>query len=252
MSRFSADTARRSVRHLAPLWVSLSLVVVGASGAMAQDADVPTDPLRTISVSATGHAEVEPDEAVLRFGVTARAATADAATRRSATAMASVIEALEGAGIDPSDIRTTRLDLHERRQRDPDTGERTTSWQVQNQVRVTVGDLDRLGQIMDTAIGAGATNVGGLYFRATDAAAATSEARLEAVAAAEATAAELADAAGVSVVGLVSLVEGDVGDVVSLAVPEARALRAADTAATPIEPGTLDVNVTVHVVFEVG
>jgi uncharacterized protein YggE len=127
----------------------------------------------------------------------------------------------------------------------------TVSWQVDNQVRATVGDLEILGGVIDAAVAAGATGIGNLRFRASDDSAATSEARREAVLGAEATASELADAAGVELAGLLSLVEGDGGDV-GVLVRDARSFRVQADPATPIEPGTIDVSVTVHVIHEVG
>lgn len=226
-------------------------MVLSWPGAVDAQADTTAEPMRTVAVSAVGTSEVEPDEAVVRVGVTARAAGAKAASRRAATRMDSVLAALRDLGIDEADIRTTQLELRPYRRRDRQSDEVVSGWLVENKVRVTLRDIAITGEVIDAAIAAGANDIEGVRFRASDSSVARGEARSAAVAAAEAAARELADAAGVEVLGVLSMVEGSAGSV-----PTSYRLYAAESvalaASTPIEPGTIDVAVTVTAVYEIG
>jgi uncharacterized protein YggE len=68
---------------------------------------------------------------------------------------------------------------------------------VENSVHVTVRDLDQIGEILNTAVQAGANTIHGIQFDVSDKTEALSEARQSAVANAETVAKELAQAAGV-------------------------------------------------------
>src|SRR5690349_13773992 len=61
---------------------------------------------RTITVSATGTAMAEPDEARITSGVSTEATSAREALTGNSEAMTKVIEALKSKGIDAKDIQT--------------------------------------------------------------------------------------------------------------------------------------------------
>ena len=82
-----------------------------------------------------------------------------------------------------------------------------TGYQVNNQVNVTVRELDKLGDILDQVVAAGANSIYGITFMATDVEDAASQARASAVANAKAKAEELAAAAGASLGRIVSISE---------------------------------------------
>ena len=239
--------------------VGLALAMALAAGMLAAwpvavgaQAGLPDDQQRTVTVNGLGQSSVEPDQAVVRVGVNIRGGSAKAVSRRAAARMSAVLDALRDLGIDEADLKTTRVSMRPYRERS--NGQVTdTGWVVNNRVTVIVRDLTQTGDVIDAAVGAGANDLDGVTFRASDASAARSEARAAAVVAAEAAAGELAEAAGVEILGVLSIVEGAAGD------PWARrdvALFAAETAGpaydTPIEPGVIDVRVTVNAVYQVG
>jgi len=232
----------------AALALGLVLMGPGATGVQAQDD--AADPLRTVSVSGVGHSEIEPDEAVIQLGVTARALTAQGASRKAAAAMDAVIESLQESGVEEADIKTTRLELRQVRQRDQETREVTVRWQVRNRVRATIRDIDATGDTIDAAIAAGATNLDRLQFRASDPTDALAEAREAAVISAALTASQLASAADVEVGGVLSIVDDsfrgafDVsGGGYRLKDPSPRAF------STPTQPGMIDIEVTVYIEY---
>ena len=165
--------------------------------------------------------------------------------------MEAVIEALQEAGVAEQDIKTVRLDLHQFRQRQE--GEVVArGWQVNNQVQATVRDIEATSDAIDAAVAAGATDVNSVAFRASDASEAVARARIAAVEDAAVAADTLAGASGLEVVGVLRMVEG------GASFPSAIRFRG-DTAggseayfSTPIEPGLVDISVSVTVEYEVG
>lgn len=251
MSRTSAPaSAGRSARPIIVALLVLGFGLMGPGVIAVQAQDPAPDP-RTISASGVGQSEVEPDEAVIQLGVTARAASAQAASARAAAAMDGVIGSLQDSGVEEADIKTTRLELRQVRQRDKETRDVTVRWQVRNRVKATIRDIDATGDTIDAAIAAGATNLDRLQFRASDPSDALAEAREEAVAAAALTASQLAAAAGVEVVGVRSMVEGSPGSFDRSGLPyfSRESSSRSQSAATPIQPGTLDIEVTVYVEY---
>ena len=231
--------------------IVLPLALVLAAPGVATAQGEATEPIRTVVVAGAGQASAEPDEAVIRLGVNARAQTAKAAMRRAARSMDAVIDALQEAGVAGQDIKTTRLDLRQFRQRQ-DGEVVATGWQVSNQVRATIRDIEATSDAIDAAVAAGATDVDSVHFRASDASDAVAQARVMAVEDAAIAAETLAGAGGLEVVGVLRMVEG------GASLPSALRFRG-DTAAspeayfsTPIEPGLVDVSVSVTVEYEVG
>ena len=162
-----------------------------------------------------------------------------------------MIDALTAFGIDAKDIRTTSFSIWPFDKYDPVTGVSTGEkyYAVDNTVYVTVRDLDKLGSLLDTVIGAGANTVNSIQFDVADKDAALKQARADAVADAKAKAEELAQAAGLSVGEIRSI---SFTDSQYYPVYEGRGGGggAAESAAVPINPGQLTFTVTVSVTYE--
>jgi uncharacterized protein YggE len=116
---------------------------------------------------------------------------------------------------------------------------------------VTVRDTDKLGELLDAAVSAGANSIYGISFYVEDQTAAASDARVEAVEDARTKADELASAAGMTVGPVVSIAEG-VPPVLSpvYAMGRGGAGAAMAEAAVPVEPGSTTVSVDVTVTYE--
>jgi len=111
-----------------------------------------------------------------------------------------MIEALRDFGIDAKDIRTTNFSIWPQERYDPLTGTPTgeKTYVVDNTVYVTVRDLDKLGDLLDTVIAAGANTVNNVQFDVANKDAALKAARADAVKDAQAKAKELAEASGLT------------------------------------------------------
>jgi uncharacterized protein YggE len=200
-------------------------------------------PQRSITVSASGTVSVEPDQARITSGVTADGATAREALTNNTAAMQKVIAALKESGIDPKDIQTASFRIEPRYTR-PIEGQaaKIDGYSVTNEVQVLVRDLDKLGDILDRLVTAGANQTAGLNFEVSKAETLLDEARQQAVANALRRAKLYAAAAGAEVGEVMTIVEG--GGEPPRPMVMARAMKAE---AVPIERGTetLEANVTI-------
>jgi len=227
------------VARLRPAMIGLALLVAG-SAAQAED-DRRTQ--RSITVSASGTVTTEPDRARITSGVTAEARTAREALSKNTAAMQKVIAELKAAGIDAKDIQTASFRVEPRYTRAAE-GEASVidGYSVTNEVQVVVRNLDKLGDILDRLVTAGANQTAGLSFEVSQSETLLDEARTQAVANALRRAKLYAAAAGAEVGEVLSITEG--GTPGPRPVLMARAMK---SEAVPIERGTetLEANVTI-------
>jgi uncharacterized protein YggE len=202
----------------------------------------------TISVNGTGRILVKPDVADLSLGVSIVRDKAKDSEAAAADAMAKVIAALKAAGVKDADIQTAQLSLQPEYDWSSNT-QRLTGYRTDNLVTVVVRDLTKVGETIDSAVDAGATNVNGISFRVDDQSPVEAQARDAAMHDAKAKADALAKAAGVNITGVASISE------VSTPIPGpimyATGAVARDSA-TPVQPGNVTLEVTVTVTYLIG
>jgi len=151
-----------------------------------------------IVVSGEGSVSVRPDYAQVRSGVTTRAKTVKEAVDANSKLMAAVIAALKDAGIADRDIQTSRFSIQPvYAPQEPRTEPRLTGYSVSNQVTVTIREIGKVGDVLDRAIAAGATDAGNIAFLVSDPSKALDQAREAAVADARRKAEVYAKASGV-------------------------------------------------------
>jgi uncharacterized protein len=212
-----------------------------------------SNPEHTISVSGTGKVVLSPDIADLRLGVSATAGTVKAARQAAAVRMTAVIAALRHLGIDDRDIQTTTLSLQPTYDYSGSTNPpRITGYSLSNAVAVTVRDLSKLGDAIDDSLAAGASSLDSVSFRVADQAAAEGQARTAAMTEAKAKAQTLASAAGVSISGVSSIAESVAPVPYPIYYGAMAGSAAGKDVATPVQPGTNEITVTVTVVYLIG
>lgn len=185
--------------------VSLALLVMAASGpATAQEG---TGSSRSIMVTGQGEAAGPPDRATINAGVQTLAPTVIDATRENQETLARIMQALGKEGIEAIDIQTADYSVWPEQQQNPRAGGEITitGYRVNNTVRVTVRNIDRLGSVLAAVTSAGANAIHGIGFSVADTAALEAQARAAAMADARTRAAALAELAGV-----------DLGEVLSI------------------------------------
>jgi uncharacterized protein len=209
----------------------------------------PGDQPRTITVTGTGRATVQPDLADLRLGVTITAPTVESARAANSSTLAAVIAKLKATGIEDRDLQTSIVSVspqydYSREGAPP----RLAGYTFSNLVAAVVREIERVGDAIDAALTAGATNVDHIAFRVADQSAAEREAREAAVADARLKAETFAAAAGVKIEGVAAIVESGAPIPYPMPVVERMAFAAKD-ASTPIEPGTNQVVATVTIAY---
>ncbi len=203
-----------------------------------------------IAVSGSGSAFGEPDIAVLSLGVEAQATGVAEARSQAAEAINAMLDALKAGGVASEDIQTTRFSVQPRydftEQRQILVG-----FTVNNMVTAKIRNIDDTGNLIDAAIEAGGdlARINNLRFTIDDPSALEDEARLEAMAEARSKAETLAQAAGVELGAPRSISEG--GGTVPIRFEGAAysTQLIADSVATSIELGELEVRVDVQLVY---
>ncbi|HVX35234.1 MAG TPA: SIMPL domain-containing protein [Hyphomicrobium sp.] len=220
---------------------AVALTAIGTAPSRAEDKAME----RTITVSATGTAEAEPDQARITSGVMTEAPTAREALTGNTEAMNKVISELKSKGIDAKDIQTASFNVEPVMDYSKDgQPPKLRGYRVSNQVVVLVRDLDKLGTVLDDLVSAGANQVQGLAFEVSKAETLKDEARKNAIANALRRAKLLAAAAGAEVGQVLQISEETTPDVpVTFAAPRFAKVQAASV---PIERGssTLEARVT--------
>ena len=184
----------RSPRRSSPL-SSLLLSALVAAPLAAQGSAAAAGPIPTIETSGEGEAKIAPDRATISVAVQTKGTTAALAGSENATRVTAVLEAIRRAGIPREQISTVDYNVSPSYRYFPDGRKpQLTGYDAHNTVRVEVRALDLVGKVIDAALAAGATNVGGVSFWAsqldatqrTALGAATADARLNAEAMAKA------------------------------------------------------------------
>jgi uncharacterized protein YggE len=197
-----------------------------------------------ITVTASGSAKPVPDRAQFSFGVSTNGTTSEAALAANSAKMQALVTALKRAGVAEANIRTENVSVSPRIS---PSGERADGFTAENSASVEVA-ADRAGEIVDLAVGSGATNVSGPSFDRSDRDAQYNKALANAVEQARTKAETLAEAANVALGDVRRVVEGEQpGPVVYETAARAKAVTD-----TPVEPGTEEITASVTVTFSVG
>ena len=223
------------MKYLVPAAVAATLL---ATPALAQT--IPP----AISVTGEANVSVAPDQAQIDAGVTSDARTAREASDANNAAMAKVLLALKGAGIEDKDYQTSRLSLQPQfaPSKVAERAPGIVSFRASNRVTVRIRDVSKVANVIDVLVGAGANDIGGINFTVTQASKHLDEAREKAIADARRKAEIYAKAAGVTLGEPLSISEE------GAPVPMYRGKMAAPMAAgAPVAQGEETLAVTVSV-----
>jgi uncharacterized protein len=225
------------MKHRAPLAAAIAATLLAAP-ALAE-----TAPPAMISVTGEATVSVAPDLAQIDGGVTSEAKTAREASDANNAAMGKVLLALKGAGIEEKDYQTSRLSLQPETAPNRAGGPATiVGYRASNRVTVHLRDVTKLANLIDTIVGAGANDIGGISFSVSNASKLLDDAREQAVADARRKADIYAKAAGVTLGAPLAISEeGAPGPI------PYRKMAVGMAASAPVDPGeeTLHVRVSV-------
>lgn len=227
--------------------VALILLGVATMHAAAQQA--PTEvSKRMVTVRGEGTVTATPDQVRLSVQVSTRGETASEAMRTATTKTQAVLTLLKGLGVEEKNIQTSRVnvtpiyDYSKQIQPPPILG-----YTSSNDFTVLFKGklMDRVGEFMDKAVAAGATNFGSLQFENSKQRELEREALSKAAADARARAEQLARELGATLGQVISIAEtvgGRPGPVLMRTM--------AESAAAPVMSGELNIVANVDVVFE--
>jgi uncharacterized protein YggE len=229
-------TTTSRIRFASALLVGL----LGGGAAMAES--LPP----AISVVGEASVSVPPDLARIEGGVTSEARTARDASEANNVAMGKVLQALKGAGIEDKDLQTSRLSLQPQYAPNRPPPNVIVGYQASNRVTVRLRDVTKVAGVIDTLVGAGANEIGGVSFMVAAASKLLDEARSRAIADARRKAEIYAAAAGVTLGAPLSISEENAPN----AVPYRR-MTAGLAASAPVAQGEETLSVSVNVTWAI-
>jgi uncharacterized protein YggE len=227
--------------------VLAAVVLLAAPAASAQTGqNPPAEP--SVAVSGEGIVEAVPDRAWVGIAAESRAGNPRDAQRRNTELMAPVQAKLKAAGVPADAIRTVGYDLQQ--EFDYVNNKRISRGYVaRNSIEVRVDQIDRVGEILEIAVGSGATTVNGIRFDLKDRARLEREALRLAVADARAKAEAAASGAGRTIDRILRIEEhGVASPPVPVRMMREFSAQAADAAAPPISAGQIELRANVTVV----
>ena len=229
--------------------IALMVLATGLSACGPLSVSVqPQPPVRTITVTGTGKVTLTPDIAYINIGVHTENASAKDAVAQNNTQAQAVVTAIKGFGVADKDIQTTNFSINPQQQYDT-TGKVTgTIYVVDNTVYVTVRDLTKLGDLLDSTVSSGANNINSIQFDVADKTDALSQARAAAVTDARKQADELTKATNVALgdVETISYYDSTVPITMQFAKSDALAPAAASV---PVQAGSMQISTTVTIVY---
>jgi hypothetical protein len=235
----------------------LAALLTGCAGAAFAQSETPTAQgeeakvTRTVTVTGSGKVYLTPDIAYITIGVHTEGENASEAVASNNQQAQQVIDALIAQGIAEKDIQTTNFSIYPQQEYDTEgkpTGK--IKYIVDNSVFVTVRDIEKVGEVLDAAVKAGANSISGIQFDVADKTAALSEARAAAVKDAGVKAEELASAAGVTLGDVQTISEYTSGGPQPMYDIRAAAPMA-EAASVPVQAGQMLLTVEVNMVYEI-
>lgn len=188
------------MKRILTVALSALMVVALATTAFAATAAAPT-----VTVSATAKIAVEPDIAYVSLGVRTENASSKTAKQKNTDTMTKVLNALKKAGVDEKDIQTSSLSMYTNYSWDNNGNRKINGYTVSNTVTITVRNLDKVGDIVDAAMNAGANQFDNVSFAVEDEEAYYVKVLAEATKKAKKRAAAIASASGMTLDSAVSL-----------------------------------------------
>lgn len=218
---------------------------------------------RTVNVNATDSVAVEPDQAELSLSIEVTEDTAEAAEQGVAQRLASITAGLEGAGIPAESVNASQVRIYA--QYDwSESYQKVCGYQAHVEVDVRNLTIDQAGLSVTCAARVDGVSVGGIAYYVSDYEAQYQAALESALVAAQAKAQALADSAGLELGLPVSIKEGyesqayrndretpmQAKSTANFDMAEEEAAAAGEGGGVSLNPGTVTIEATVDVVYE--
>lgn len=142
------------------LVLAAALLVFSVAGTNLAAAAEPN----TIAVSGMAEQEVAPDMAYIDVGINVRADDAETARTQEAQIASQIRRALLGLAITDNDLQNTSYYLYQEYKVDRNGVRTADKYVLDSSIKVTVKDLDKLSQVIDNVVEAGATNISNITY----------------------------------------------------------------------------------------
>ena len=240
------------VAVIATLSVGGLVLATGSRGAQpVAQAAASTTGDRGITVVGIGKVTGQPDVAHVTVGIETQAPSLQTAVDDNKAKMTVLLETLKKLGLADKDIQTSNYSVYTERVTPPAPGAEVSTdqmiYHVTNQVDVIVRDVNQLGDVLDKAVAAGANNIYGVNFSVEDTSKLESDARAKAVENAKARAQELAQLNGLQLGEVLSVSEVIGGS----AFPMDYGVKGLGGGGTPVQPGELEMSLSIQITYAV-
>lgn len=233
---------------------SIYLMVIGLllfTGTVDAQEQEQKSPVRMVSVRGYGTVAATPDQLRLSVQIGTRGESASAAMTEASKRTASVLVLLKGYGVEEKDIQTSRVsvspiyDYEKRIQPPPIIG-----YNGSNEFTVLFRGklMDNVGDFLDKAVKAGASNFGSLMFESSRQREIERDALKKAAADAKERAQVLAKELGATLGNVISISESSMGPAPVTYMMKSGAMDA--TSAAPVATGELSISAQAQVSFE--
>ena len=166
----------------------------------------------TVSFSGEGKVVAKPDIARVSLAIVTDALTSKVAQDENSKKSKAVTDYLKKQGVDDKDIKTSGYNIYPQYKYPQFGGQPTiTGYQVNQSMEVKIRDLEKLSNILDGVVSAGANQVNGLSFEIDNPDALKADARAKAIADAKKKANELKSQVGISLGKIVNFSENTGG-----------------------------------------
>lgn len=207
----------------------------------------------TIAVSGMAEQEVAPDMAYIDVGINVRADDAETARTQEAQIASQIRRALLGLAITDNDLQNTSYYLYQEYKVDRNSVRTADKYVLDSSIKVTVKDLDKLSQVIDNVVEAGATNISNITYALSTQNIIQRQLLATAVENARDKAAVVANAGSRTLGNMLSadINSFDGGTIVAYGANKLRSTTnlAEDGVATKLSPGKIKLNARVQVVF---
>ncbi len=233
------------IKKMMSMMVALTLLV-GSTALPAFADTTPQNNQHLISVTGTGTVVVKPDIAYLQVGYQAQNKEALVAQKEAKTKMAAILKLLKEKGVKDADIKTTNVSLY--KTADYVKEVKNEYYVAMNIVEITTRDLDGIGELIDTAVNAGANDLGSVRFTVED----QEKYQIQAITLALKNAGNKAKAIAayseITIGKPSKITENNYGG--GMIYREANAMAKMADAATPVEVGTINIEANISVEYQ--
>lgn len=196
------------------VWSGTAVLVILAIFLLASTNKVMSTAATTNTVSFNGEGKViaKPDIGKISLSIVTDALTSKVAQDENSKKSKALSDYLKKQNIEYKDIKTTGYNIYPQYKYPQYGGQPTiTGYQVNQSMEIKVRDLDKVSNILDGVVSAGANQVNGLSFEIDNPEALKSEARAKAIADAKKKASELKSQVGISLGKIVNFSENTGG-----------------------------------------